>query len=80
MAKTSFTTLNDCFIDSALMNQFKVNQAKKRKAGKSKGFTDRQHAINFKKMQDIYLGLEAYKSKPIPDLLDDPIEKSRISG
>ncbi|CAG9316204.1 unnamed protein product [Blepharisma stoltei] len=78
-AKSSFTTLNDCFLDPSIISQFKVGSVKRRFAGRARGLSDRQHMNNFKKLSEMYKGLESFKRVDI-DLNDDAILKEKTQG
>ncbi|OMJ82032.1 hypothetical protein SteCoe_17358 [Stentor coeruleus] len=78
-AKKSFTDVKDCFIDSSISGQFKINTERKKAESKSMGYRKSMHKKAIDKMKGVYKGLESYEKKMI-NLKNDPKEKERTKG
>lgn len=78
-AKKSFTDVKDCFIDSSISGQFKINTERKKAESKSMGYRKSMHKKAVDKMKGVYKGLESYEKKTI-HLKTDPIENERTKG
>ena len=78
-AQSCFTSIEDCFIEPSLQNQFRIKQPKASKTTRSKGFNRREHEANFKKLKRLYPGLSSYQTKQI-NLEEDLHEAERIKG